>query len=138
LTDIERAGLGKRSGDVSYGRGLEGVSRARLDDRNDHSDSPISGGDDVFQRKCVAEEVVGQVKVKCSRVSGGSRPSNSCWALGTNLGRRLVELQGRDDGEDEEECAELVEHCKRWVVRGREEEVVKSDGWDDDTVLTRC
>ena len=28
LTDVERAGLGKRGGDVSYGRGLEGVSRA--------------------------------------------------------------------------------------------------------------
>ena len=56
-----------------------------MDDRNDHSDSPISGGDDVFQRKCIAEDVVGQVyggdKFLSSLVDrrkdgGGSQRSN--------------------------------------------------------------
>ena len=31
---------------------------------------------------------------------------------------------------------ELVEHYERWVVRRREEEEVKSDGWDDDKNAT--
>ena len=65
---------------------------------------------------------------------------------------RLVELQGRDGVNKEEEGAvtarlissdssltrgfprdlpEFFEHGERWAVRRREEEEIKSDGWDD-------
>jgi len=44
---------------------------------------------------------VGQVKVKGSRIPGGSRPRDSDRALSMNLGSRLVELQGRDGGNEE-------------------------------------
>jgi len=47
-----------------------------------------------------------------------------------------VEQQGRDEGKGEEECAELFEHRKRWVVRGGEGGT-KSDEWDDDTRLRK-
>jgi len=79
--NFECGGLGKRGGDVSYRRGLEGVSRAsrgvnakfrwtgntarldspRRDDRKNHSYGSICGRDDVSQRKSIAEVIVGQV-----------------------------------------------------------------------------
>jgi len=66
--------------------------------------------DGVLQRKRIAEDAVGQVKVERSGVSCGGRPGNVNRAGRVDLGGRLVELQGRDDGEGEKECAELSEH----------------------------
>jgi len=112
LSDIEGASLGKCAGDVPYRGGLEGVPRARLDDRNNHSDIPIRRVDCVLQGKGVVELGVGQVKIECS-ISLASRPSDGVWALRVNLCGGLVELQGQDTGNEKEECTELSEHCER-------------------------
>ena len=57
---------------------------------------------------CLQEGNKGLTKVERGGVSGSGRPSDGNWARRVDLSSRLVELQGRDEGEGEEECAARV------------------------------